>query len=352
MMADSPKNKNVLRFGIIGTGSIAGLHIKAMEEMDDVEVVALCSSGEERAAAAEEKYGITTYFDIDTMLEKAAPDAVILSTASGNHLGPCLAAAEKGIHVLSEKPLEVTMERAEEMIEACERHHVKLGCIFQSRFNPHFLRLKKAVDENKLGDLLLGNAYIKWYRPPEYYSSSPWRGTLSGDGGAALINQGIHTIDLLQYVMGPVKSVYGKVQTRVHKIEGEDVGAAIVEFSNDAHGVIEGGTALYPGYPERLEIFGSKGSVIMEGGKIVAWNVEGEEEAETVSDSSPGSGASDPMAIDYSLHQYQIRDFAEAIREDRDPAVTGREGLKALALIRAIYESSAKGEKVALQDAT
>jgi len=347
-MTDIPKNKNNLRFGIIGTGSIAGLHIRAMEEIDDVEVVALCSSSEDRAKAAEEKYGIRTYSDVETMLEREEPDAVILSTASGNHLEPCLAAAERGIHVLSEKPLEVTVERAEEMIRACRHHNVKLGCIFQSRFNPDFARLKKAVDENQLGDLLLGNAYIKWYRPPEYYSSSQWRGTLSGDGGAALINQGIHTIDLLQYVMGPVKSVYGKVQTRVHKIEGEDVGAAIVEFENDAHGVIEGGTALYPGYPERLEIFGSKGSVIMEGGKIVAWNVADEKGASEISDSSPGSGASDPMAIDFSLHQYQIQDFADSIREDRDPLVTGKEGLKALALIRAIYESSEKGEKIAL----
>lgn len=351
-MSEDKMNKERFRFCIVGTGSIAGLQIKAIREMENVEVVGLCSSGEERARAAEKKFGIKTYHDVEKMLDKERPDAVILSTASGNHLEPCLLAAERGVHVLSEKPLEVTVERAEEMIDVCRKHGVKLGCFFQSRFNPAFQKLKKAVDEGRLGDLLLGNAYIKWYRPAEYYSSSPWRGTLEGDGGAALINQGIHTIDLLQYVMGPVKSVFGHVQTRVHDIEGEDVGTAMVRFVNGAQAVIEGGTALYPGYPERLEIFGSRGSVIMQGGHIIEWNLMDEEKTEQSSGFSPGSGASDPLAIDFSLHQNQIKDFVEAVREGKEPAVTGEEGLKALALIRAIYESSAKGEKVAVEDAT
>lgn len=347
-MSENQMNKERFRFCIVGTGSIAGLQIKAIREMDNAEVVGLCSSSEERAGAAEEKYGIKAYYDMEEMLDQEKPDAVILSTASGDHLNPCLLAAERGIHVLSEKPLEVTVERAEKMIDACRKHQVNLGCIFQSRFNPEFQKLKKAVDDGKLGDLLLGNAYIKWYRPSEYYSSSPWRGTLDGDGGAALINQGIHTIDLLQYVMGPVKSVYGHVQTRVHDIEGEDVGTAMIRFENGSQGVIEGGTALYPGYPERLEIFGSRGSIVMEGGHIIEWNLMEEEKTEQSSGFSPGSGASDPLAIDFSLHQNQIRDFVESVREGKDPAVTGEEGLKALALIRAIYESSEKGEKIAL----
>lgn len=341
-------NQKPLNFAIIGTGSIAGLHITAIGDIEDIEIVALCSSSPDRAAAAEEKYGITTYSDIETLFDNEEVDAIIICTASGHHLEPCLAAASRGIHVLSEKPLEVTMDRAQQMVDACAQNNVKLGGIFQSRFNPAYLKIKKAVEEGLLGKLLLGNAYIKWYRPEDYYSSSPWRGTLDGDGGAALINQGIHTIDLLQNVMGPIRSVTGKVKTSVHKIEGEDLGVALIEFESGAMGVVEGSTALYPGYPERLEVYGEKGSVVMEGGKIKAWNLMEAEAEELETANEPGSGASDPMAIDYAFHKFQIEDFVSAIREDRPPIVTGEEGIKALALIRAIYESSESGKAVVL----
>ena len=261
-----------MKFAIVGTGSIAGLHITALKDIPDAEVVALCSSSKERAASSEEKYGITAYADINKMFDEKNIDAIIICTASGNHLEPCQEAAKRGIHVLSEKPLEVTLGKAQQMIDVCEKNNVKLACIFQSRFKPDFRQLKQAVEDKQLGKLLLGNAYIKWYRPEEYYSSSPWRGTLQGDGGAALINQGIHTIDLLQNVMGPVKAVTAKVKTSVHNIEGEDLGVAMIEFENGALGVIEGSTAVYPGYPERLEICGEDGRVILEAGKIIEWN--------------------------------------------------------------------------------
>lgn len=345
----STNSSNTFRFAIIGTGSIAGLHLSAIQDIPDVEVAALCSSSKDRADQAEEKFGIPTYHDWNTMMDKEEIDAIIICTASGNHLEPCKAAAERGIHVLSEKPLEVTVERAQEMIDACKTNKVKLACVFQSRFKPDYLRLKQAVEGNHLGRLLLGNAYIKWYRPEEYYSSSPWRGTLQGDGGAALINQGIHTIDLLQDIMGGVQSVNAKVKTMVHDIEGEDLGVAMIEFENGAMGVIEGSTAAYPGYPERLEVFGENGSVIMEGGKIIEWNLKSQESKQQEKiDHKRDSGASDPMAIDYAYHKFQIEDFVKAIREDRAPLVTGEEGLKALALIRAIYQSSAEGQRVDL----
>ncbi len=342
-----PANPESLKFAIIGTGSIAGLHLTAIRDIPDAEVVALCSSGKERAARAQEKHGITTYHDWNTMFESEDIDAVIICTASGNHLDPCLDAARNGVHVLSEKPLEVTVERAQQMIDACRDNQVILACVFQSRFKPDYLRLKQAVDEMKLGRLLLGNAYIKWYRPKEYYASSPWRGTLKGDGGASLINQGIHTIDLLQDIMGPVRSVTATVKTMVHEIEGEDLGVAMVEFENGALGVIEGSTAVYPGYPERLEVFGENGSVIMEGGKIIEWNLKDQDTGQKEDpEQKRDSGASDPMAIDYAYHKFQIEDFIGAIREDREPLVTGEEGLKALALIRAIYQSSSERKRV------
>ena len=341
-----PANPESLKFAIIGTGSIAGLHLTAIRDIPDAEVVALCSSGKERAARAQEKHGITTYHDWNTMFESEDIDAVIICTASGNHLDPCLDAARNGVHVLSEKPLEVTVERAQHMIDACRDNQVILACVFQSRFKPDYQRLYNAVRDHKLGKLIMGNAFINWYRPEEYYSSSPWRGTLKGDGGAALINQGIHTIDLLQNVMGPIKSVTARVKTVVHDIEGEDLGVAMIEFENGAMGVIEGSTAAYPGYPERLEVYGESGSVIMEGVKISAWNFKNETPGSATKVDGQDSGASDPMAIDYAYHKFQIEDFVEAIRQDRDPVVTGEEGLKALALIRAIYESSQYNQRV------
>ena len=194
----------------------------------------------------------------------------------------------------------------------------------------------------------MGNAAINWYRDPSYYESSSWKGTKEGDGGAALINQGVHTIDLLLDIMGNAEAVYGQVKTMVHKIEGEDLGVAVVNFKNGALGTITGGTSLYPGNPERLEIYGDKGNIILEAGKIVAWNVKGEVGPLIESSNPGGSGASDPMAIDYKLHQGQIEDMVAAIVENRDPMVTGGDARRSLALILGIYASSKTEKKTQL----
>jgi predicted dehydrogenase len=191
----------------------------------------------------------------------------------------------------------------------------------------------------------MGTAAINWYRDPSYYSSSQWKGTLQGDGGAALINQGVHTIDLLLDIMGDAEAVYGQVRTIVHDIEGEDLGTAVVNFKSGALGTITGGTALYPGNPERLEVYGDKGNIILEAGKIVVWNVQGEDQTAPSSDVG-GSGASDPMAIDFKLHQGQVQDMVEAIWEDRDPMVTGEDARRSLELILGIYRSSKENQKV------
>lgn len=332
--------------GIIGTGSIAGVHIQSVRELENCQLLGLASSSRERARAAAEKYGLRVYEDYHNLLKDNDIRLVIICTHSGNHLEPTLAAAAAGKHVLVEKPLEVSLKRADQMIEGCRQAGVKLGCIFQNRFSPDYQRLKNAVTAGELGKLNLGNAYIKWYRDPAYYDSSDWKGTIKGDGGAALINQGIHTIDLLLDIMGDVASVFGKVKTVKHQIEGEDLGVGLISFASGALGTVEGSTAITPGYPERLEIFGDKGSVILEAGKIISWQVG--TEAGQPEDVQPdnGSGASDPTAIGHALHKAQINDFAEAILEDREPAVTGVSGRKSLELIMKIYESSRKGKEV------
>ena len=209
--------------------------------------------------------------------------------------------------------------------------------------------MREAVQQRQLGKLILGDAYIKWHRTQEYYDTGDWRGTLKGDGGGALINQSIHTIDLLQWIMGPVKTVYGKVATSTHLIEGEDLGLALLTFENGAMGIIEGSTSIYPGFPERLEIHGAKGSVILEGGNIKTWEIQGvkPKSAELSADEKSG-GASDPMAISIEGHLAQYRDFVDAIQNNREPMVNGIEGRKSLEIVLAIYQSSRENKIIEL----
>lgn len=338
----------IIKLGIVGTGAIADVHAACIDEIPNATLVALSSSSAERAKQAQARFSQPIYADYKTMMSEEDMDIVIICTQSGAHLSATTEAAKQGIHVLSEKPLEVTIERANSMISACRNANVKLGCIFQNRFSPDFVALKEAVDKGHLGKLLMGNASINWYRDADYYANSPWRGTMEGDGGAALINQGIHTIDLLQYLMGDVNSVFGKIKTNVHNIEGEDTATALLTFADGAMGTVTGGTSLYPGYPERLEVFGEKGSVILEAGKIVAWNVPGHERDVKEPAKGNGSGASDPMAIGNALHKAQIEDMIDAVLNDREPVVNGEEGLKSLALIKGIYRSAELGVEVSV----
>jgi len=329
-----------LNFAIVGTGSIAGHFFKSITELDDCKVSAVCSSSPERALIAEEKFGVKAYYDVDTMLDKAEVDVVCICTASGDHLEPALAAASRGKHVLCEKPLEINLSRIDQMISACKSADVKLGCIFQNRYSEDFLRLHKAVLGGMLGKLVAVNAFVQWYRDDAYYGDSPWRGTLKGDGGGALINQGIHTVDLFQLIGGKISEVHGVVRTTTHDIEGEDLAMGTVVFENGALGQIQASTSMWPGYPERLEVFGEKGSIILEGGRLKYWNIQGVPPFEKQEEKKGGSGSSDPMAISHQLHKTQIEDFANAIRTGGDPAIDGAEGRKSVALIEAIFRSS------------
>jgi len=349
MGSASIKDKK-LGIGIIGTGAIVETHIKSVQDLDCCTLVALSSSSRDRARLAEEKYNIPTYSSYRDLVKQKDIDAVIIGTLSGDHLNPTLAAAREKKHVLVEKPLEINLHRARQMVLACEKADVRLACIFQSRFSEEYLQVKKTVHQGKLGKLYMGNAYVKWFRPPAYYQSSKWKGTLSGDGGAALINQGIHTIDLLIDLMGEAASVFGKIKTVRHRIEGEDLGAALITFQNGAMGTIEASTAISPGFPERLEVFGEKGSIILEGGKIIHWLVEGQDPPQLSETSDKSTGASDPSAIGYLLHKKQIKNFVEAILTNQPPMISGKEGLKALKVVRAIYASSHQGKEIRLSE--
>lgn len=339
---------NMKGIGIVGTGAIAIKHAQAIAELEGAKLVGLFNPNTQSAEAAREKFSAPVFSDTAEFLAVEGLDIVCICTPSGMHLEPGLAAIAAGKHLVVEKPIEINLSRADELIAAAEKKGVKLAVIFQNRFSPDYQKLKQAVDAGVFGRLLMGNAYVNWFRNDAYYSTSKWKGTLKADGGGALINQGIHTIDLLLDLMGEVKNVYGQVQTTLYPIEGEDLGAALVNFKNGALGNITSATALYPGYPERIEVFGTEGSAILEGGKLTAWNVKGQSPLELSQDAGGGSGSSDPNAIGIQLHLDQWRLFLESLDSGSEVIVDGKTARKSVALICAIYESSRQGKALEL----
>ncbi|MFK5973151.1 MAG: Gfo/Idh/MocA family oxidoreductase [Flavobacteriaceae bacterium] len=331
--------------GIIGTGSIVKVYAKCIAELKESKLVALYTKSSKRIAEVEKLFGVKVYDDIDAFMANPDIQLICVCNESGKHGEAIKKSAEAGKHVLCEKPLELTPEKIDEAIAICNQYKVILGCVFQNRCSADYKIVEKMVKTGALGKLLMGNAHINWYRSPEYYSRNPWRGTLRFDGGAALINQGIHTIDLLVNLMGPVRSVFGNVKTMVHQIQGEDVATALLNFDNGSVGVITGGTALFPGYPERLEIFGEKGSIIMEAGKIKEWNVQGKPAPESKKGDIGLSGAADPTNIDTENHKAVLLNMIKAIKENGSPMVDGAEARKSVEVITGIYRSS-KEEKL------
>lgn len=334
--------------GIIGTGSIVKTYIQCIKALDNAELIALYSNSENRAKEAEKQFETPVYTDLETFLSLPEITLVCICNQSGLHGDMTIAAARHGKHVLCEKPLEVTTEKIDEVIAACERQGIVLGCVLQNRCSDEYRAVEHVVKNGSLGKLLLGNAHINWYRSKDYYANNPWRGTLQYDGGAAFMNQGIHTVDLLLNLMGEVQSVFGSIQTQVHDIEGEDVGAAVLHFKNGAIGTLTAGTALVPGYPERLEIYGEKGSILVEGGKIKEWNVGRIPKPADLNAQDQASGAADPGNIGHLNHQIVLQDMIEALHGNRPPLVGGLEARKAVEVITAVYRSSAKKKLISL----
>lgn len=337
-----------VRFAIVGTGVIAPLHAESIIKNPLTELVAVCDIIEEKAQAFADKYGVEhVYKYYEDMFKRGDIDVVCVCTPSGNHGEVTIAAAEAGIHVLCEKPIEITDEKLTAMIDACRKHGVKLGGIFQRRTLPAAIKTREAIQSGKLGKMVLGDAYLKYYRSPEYYKSAGWRGTWELDGGGALMNQGIHGIDLITWMMGDVHSVVAKCGTLVRDIEVEDTAVAIVKYKNGAYGVIQGTTSVYPGLDTRFEVHGELGTVIFDDHGFKTWKfLGGEEEVPEVE--GYVTSASDPAALSLSGHYIQIDDMAKAVLEDREPMVPGEEARKAVDLILAIYESSETGKEIIL----
>lgn len=331
---------------VAGCGTIGGVHVAALQEIPEAAVLGAWSRSPEHAKQFAAQHRIRRYGSYAELLADPAVQAVSICLPSGYHAEYGIKAAEAGKHVVVEKPIDVTETRAMALITACRKAGRHLSVVFQNRYTPASRKVRLALDAGALGKLILGDAYVKWYRTPQYYAGSPWRGTKAIDGGGALINQSIHTIDLLQWFMGGVKRVSGLLRTSTHAIEAEDLGVAVVEFLNGAVGVIEGTTAVRPGFRERLEIHGQKGSITVEGGHVTSWKVEGCAEAD-YADPQPASfgGAASP-SISPSNHKAQLADILGAIQAGKPSPVSGEEGLKALKIVRGIYESSATGRWV------
>lgn len=337
-----------IRVGILGAGNISETHARAAAAIQGVEVVAVHGGNLERATRLASAYGAVVYPELDRFLEHPM-DLVAIGSPSGLHADQGVRAAGRGLHVLVEKPLDVTPSAADRLIEAADRAGVKLGVFFQDRAQPDFVRLKAAVSAGRLGRLVLASARVKWYRPPEYYGQSRWRGTWALDGGGALMNQGIHTIDLLAWVMGPVVRVSAVTRTALHRIEVEDTVVALLEFAGGAVATYEATTAAYPGYKRRVELTGTEGTVVLEHDRLVA--VDLKQPADDLMDArvaDTNQSASSPVVSDARGHQRILEDFIAAIDENRDPLCSGREGRRSLAIATAIYEAARTGRRVDL----
>lgn len=336
---------------IVGTGLAAKMHADALRLVPSAVLRGFVGTSPEKAAAFAAGYAPARgYADLDEMLADPAVAVVHLCTPPYTHveLARRVAAARK--HLLIDKPIARNVEEADAVIAACEGAGVVLGGLFQERFSAEAQAIKRAVAGGQLGTLYLADCYVKWYRDDAYYRGSKWRARQATEGGGALINQAIHTIDLLQWLAGPVLEVTGYAAALAHDIETEDVGVAVLRLgggradgdARPALGVIEGTTAAYPGFPERLELHGSGGSVVLGAGGRVEWHLRGQEPRVEVFGRAVGN-ASDPAAVAPERHAAAFRDFLEALEQGRPPAVDGREARKALEVVEAVYRSSAAG---------
>jgi UDP-N-acetyl-2-amino-2-deoxyglucuronate dehydrogenase len=334
-----------VRIGLIGAGNISDTHARAATAVPGATIAAVYGRSHEKAKALAVRYDAEAFDELDAFLAHRPMDAVAIGSPSGLHAEHALAAIARGLHVLVEKPLDIDTTRVDAVIAAADAARVTVAVCFQDRLRPAMLDLKGAVIDGRLGRPVLASGRVKWYRPPEYYAQSRWRGTQALDGGGALMNQGIHTVDLLLWLLGPVARVRAATATRVHDIEVEDTAAAILEFENGALGVIEAATSIFPGYARRVELTGSEGTLIVDDDRLVRADLRSSASPAAAA-TAPAESAASPVVSDASAHQRIVEDFFDAIRKGRAPACDAREGRKSVALVCAIYEAARTGAAV------
>lgn len=328
---------NKVKFAVVGCGAISSVHFKGIHNSEGAELVAVCDIDQEAGDKAAKEHNVPVYYSIEELLKQDNIDVVNICTPSYLHPEQTIAAAKAGKHVFVEKPMAIHLKDIEPMIRACKENNVRLATVFPRRMSPQARYLRNLISNGELGKLSLCSAYAKIYRSQEYYDSAGWRGTWEYDGGGAMMNQGIHTVDLLQWIVGPVSSLYGNSQAILRDIEVEDTVTSLLEFENGAMGVLEITTTAVINEQQRLEIHGEKGSAIFTGDSITKLNIDGKDVE---------IPKFEPFSVIPDGHQLQIQDLTNAILENREPEIGGEEGRHSLEIILGTYESSRKQEKV------
>jgi len=344
---ESDMSAEEIGFAIIGAGMVARYHATAIERTPGARLVAVGRSDLARAEETATQFGVPCLADYTALLARDDVDAVCICTPSGLHAEQTIAAARAGKHVLVEKPMALTLADADAMIAACAQAGVRMGVALQRRTEPEFQRLQAAIAAGELGRLVLGSISMPYLRRQSYYDSAAWRGTWALDGGGALMNQGIHLVDLLLWLAGDAAEVRATAATLAHAIEVEDCLTATLRFVNRALGSIIATAAAAPGFPHRVEIYGERGGVQIEGEQIVRWEGSGAREPRSQNQApiAAGAGAS-PTGIGAAGHTRLLEDFVAAIRDRREPVAPGREGRRSLALVLAVYEAARTGQSV------
>lgn len=334
--------------GIVGAGTIGNVHANALKDVEGSKIVAVAEPREEAGRSMADTFGATWYASYTDLLANDDVSMVVLATPSGLHPKQAVLAANAGKHIVTEKPMAITRDGLDRMIQATEAAGVELAVIFQNRLSPDVLRAKRGVEAGMLGTTVFGNASVHWHRKQSYYEANGgWRGTWELDGGGALMNQSIHTVDLLQWIMGGIASVSADIATINHDIETEDAATATVRFSSGALGTIQGSTATSKDWPVQVEIVGTGGKAVIQGGRLTHW--EGDSEL-TDDILTPGDLAfvqgwtpGEPFGMS---HRRQLTLIIDAMRAGETPPIPAREARKAVDVILAIYESAKNGKRV------
>jgi UDP-N-acetyl-2-amino-2-deoxyglucuronate dehydrogenase len=347
-----------LRFGIVGCGVIGPTHAEAIAHLPEATLVSVADTKPEQAQLMAQKYHAKAYASLQAMLANEQLDVVNVCTPSGMHGEHACQIMRAGCHVIVEKPMEITHERLDEMLRVQQETGRKLAVISQHRFDEASMQIHALIEEKAFGRLVLGNALVPWWRSQQYYDSGAWRGTWELDGGGILMNQSIHSIDVLQWLMGPVKSVYAYTDTLVHRMETEDVAVAVLRFANGALGTISATTGAYPGVTTLIQICGDQGSAVIENDNLAFLRLARDAQEEvgpygskptTISATAQQSGtASNPAAVMGTTHMLQIADMIRAIREDGQPLVDGHAARHPVDIILGVYESARTHKEVTL----
>jgi predicted dehydrogenase len=336
-------------FAIAGSGMGAVTHAIELPHIPDAELVAISSRNEDTAKEFAETHGAKRYYtDYRRMVEDKDVDVVVIVTPNALHQEYAIAAAEAGKHVVVEKPLETTVERAQKIVDVCRDQGVMLSVIYQMRFCEAAQKIKRAIDDGLFGKMIQCDANDKEYRVPAYYGKDRWNSSMELAGGGCLTLQSTHLVDLMQWFMGPVDKVFAKKQTAVHDMEVEDLVVAMLSFRSGAIGTITSSTCIFPAHKHLLEVNGVNGTAIMNGeyDDLLFWELAGSDEKNDFPPDFKLNDITDPHFYPTLRHRFQLMDIVDAIKTGRPPAITGEEGMKAMILKEAIYKSAALGKEV------